>query len=178
MILYQCQYCTWYLISLLAFVHNLRSILPFCSHPPPFYFHNDTLCFNVSLNTQSGPFHKFEVIETSSFFFVPIKYSHFVPMANLYYALMFVQMTNRVLTVWCLLFYITLSRSVMFLDLQLWALRQSYIGAGKIQVSVTWKSMFLRAGSGEGCASCNFVFLVTLRGVWVCLIMCLIVHHL
>ena len=58
-------------------------------------------------------------------------------MANLYYALMFVQMTNRVLTVWCLLFYITLSRSVMFLDLQLWALRQSYIGAGKIQVSVT-----------------------------------------
>ena len=149
-------------------------------HPPPhpFYFHNDTSCFNVSLNTQSGPFHKFEVIETSSFLFVPIKYSHFVRMANLCYALMFVQMTNRVLTVWCLLFYITLSRSLMFLDLQLWALRQSYIGAGKIQVSVTWKSMFLRAGSGEGCASCNFVFLVTLRGVWVCLIMCLIVHHL
>ena len=79
MILYQCQYCTWYLISLLAFVHNLSSILPFCPppsppSPPPFYFDNDTLCFNVSLNTQSGPFHKFEVIETSSFLFVPIKF--------------------------------------------------------------------------------------------------------
>ena len=175
MILYQCQYCTWYLISLLTFVHNLCSILPFC--PPPFIstmIHASMFLWILN----QVLFHKFEIIETSSFLFVPIKYSHFVPMANLYYALMFVQMANRVLTVWCLLFYITLSRSVMFLDLQLWALRQSYIGAGKIQVSVTWKSMFLRAGSGEGCASCNFVFLVTLRGVWVCLIMCLIVHHL
>ena len=128
MILYQCQYCTWYLISLQAFVHNLSSILPFCPPPSP------------------HPFILTMIHYASMFLWIPnqvlftslklLKLRHsFLFLLNLYYALMFVQMTNRVLTVWCLLFYITLSRSLMFLDLQLWALRQSFIGAGKIQVS-------------------------------------------
>ena len=39
--------------------------------------------------------------------------------------------------------------------------------AGKIRFSGTQKSMLLKASSGECCASCNFVLLVTLRGSFI-----------
>ena len=44
-------------------------------------------------------FHKFEITETWTFPFVPIKYSNFVPTANLDDASMFVQIFNEAIIV-------------------------------------------------------------------------------
>ena len=48
----------------------------------------------------------------------------------------------------------------------------------KIRFSGARKFVFLKAGSGECCATHNFVHFVTLRGTSVCLIMYLVVHQM
>lgn len=60
-----------------------------------------------------------------------------------------VQMPNEVLTVWCCLVSVTLTRLVTFTYLQLWRLCHVFIRAGKIQFFNTQKTVFLRAGSGK-----------------------------
>ena len=47
----------------------------------------------------------------------------------------------------------------------------SKIWVGKIRFSATWKSVLLKASSGEHCAPCSFVLFVTLRDTCVCLTM-------
>ena len=50
---------------------------------------------------------------------------------------------------------------------------------GKIgRFSGARKSVLVKAGSGEHCATSNFVHFVTLRGTCVCLIMYLVVHQM
>ena len=45
-----------------------------------------------------------------------------------------------------------------------------YLRAGKIRFPGAQKSVLLKTSSGEPCAPCNFVHLVTLRGICVHLI--------
>ena len=52
------------------------------------------------------------------------------------------------------------------------------IRTGKITFSGKWKSVLLKASSGERCAPCNFVFLVALGGTRVCFIVFLTVYQI
>ena len=53
-----------------------------------------------------------------------------------------------------------------------------FFRAGRIRFSGTQKSVLLKVSSGERCASCNFVLLVTLGGTHVCLIVYIVAHQM
>ena len=53
-----------------------------------------------------------------------------------------------------------------------------FIRTGKITFSGKWKSVLLKASSGERCAPRNFVFLVALGGTHICFIVFLTVYQI